>query len=119
MSHEIVINIEEMLWLLGGIATAITTATLIYKYLPTTKLQQIVEQHEKLLKMDNEHLNKIDAQLKEIQDSIHQQQTTNKDEMKILLKSVYLLMKNANGSADADDLKDSLKEMEDFLVALK
>lgn len=117
------INLETVFWLAGGLSAVITLLVLIYKNLPSTRLEKKVEQLEKYVDNDNKRINSLENQITTVHTTFEEYVKKNTEQSTILIKGVLTLTEINASVADKlgiDDSKDKLnkyrEELNDYLL---
>ena len=119
----VTINLETLFWLVGGIGATISLVAVVYKNLPSTKLEKKVEALEKYVDNDNKRITSLETQITDIHTTFEEYVRKNTEQSNILIKGMLNLTEINASVADKlgiDDSKEKLnkyrEELNDYLL---
>lgn len=117
------INLETFFWFIGGISGTIGLFALIYKNLPSTKLEKRVNELTKYVDNDNKRINSLEDQMKDVHVAFEEVVKQNAAQSNVILKGMLTLTEINASVADKlgiDDCKDKLnkyrEELNEYLL---
>ena len=119
----VTINLETLFWLVGGIGATISLVAVVYKNLPSTRLEKKVEALEKYVDNDNKRITSLETQITDIHTTFEEYVRKNTEQSNILIKGMLTLTEINASVADKlgiDDSKEKLnkyrEELNDYLL---
>lgn len=110
----VTINLETFFWFVGGISGTIALFTLIYKNLPSTKLEKRVDKLAEYVNNDNKRINSLEQQVKDVHITFEEFVRKNTEQSTILIKGMLTLTEINASVADKMGIEDSKEKLSKY-----
>lgn len=114
----ITIDLEKVFWLVGGLGATVTFLVMVYKNLPSTKLEKRVNELAKYVDNDNKRINSLENQITTVHTAFEEYIKKNTEQSKILVKGMLTLTEiNASVAVKLgiEDSKEKLSKYQEEL----
>ena len=116
MDTTITIDLQSLFWLVGGISGILVLKDMIVKRLPSTKVQEQLEEHKRLLDRDLDHLRKHDEDIRMLHAGYTELRTDARTTERLTLHSLQVIMNHLLGVDNLDEMRKASEELNEHLL---